>query len=156
MVQSNEQVYRLPSIARKIGKSRGGETSARAMEKLGDYYEWTSAGNTKYYYANGQRMALRRTGYGSENGLFWLFTDHDLAAQDSGSTSLRVAESGESRLVLEEVVSDLVPGEAGIFWDEAALITPALFSRKNREKRERSNRTVLLAKMRFSQSKAFG
>ena len=50
---------------------------------VGSYYEWTSAGNTKYYFAGGQRVAMRRAGYAADNGLSWLFADH------LGSTSLR-------------------------------------------------------------------
>ena len=79
---------------RQVEATVGGVTTVY----VGSYYEWTSAGSTQYYFVGGQRVAMRRTGYGAENGLFWLFTDHDLAMQDSGSTSLRVAEGGGSPL----------------------------------------------------------
>jgi YD repeat-containing protein len=79
---------------RQVKATVGGVTTVY----LGGYYEWSSAGNTKYYFAAGQRVGMRRAGYAADNGLFWLFTDHDLAAQDSGSTSLRVGATGGSPL----------------------------------------------------------
>ena len=50
---------------------------------VGNYYEQTGTASTKYYYAGSQRIALRRSGYASDNGLFWLLTDH------LGSTAIR-------------------------------------------------------------------
>ena len=35
-------------------------------------YEWTANGNTLYYSAGGARVAMRRSGYPSDNGLFWI------------------------------------------------------------------------------------
>jgi RHS repeat-associated protein len=55
---------------------------------IGNYYEWTSAGSTSYYYAGSTRVAQRRVNYGSNNGLFWLTGDH------LGSTSVTANSSG--------------------------------------------------------------
>jgi RHS repeat-associated protein len=55
---------------------------------IGNYFEWTSAGNTKYYYHGAQRLAIRRTGYSSSNGLFFLLGDH------LGSTAVRTTSNG--------------------------------------------------------------
>jgi hypothetical protein len=55
---------------------------------VGAYYEKQGSGVTKYYYAGEVRMALRRSGYATGNGLFWLLGDH------LGSTSVTVASSG--------------------------------------------------------------
>jgi len=43
---------------------------------------------TSYYDAGSTRIAERRTGYGSNNGLFWLTGDH------LGSTSVTANSSG--------------------------------------------------------------
>jgi RHS repeat-associated protein len=55
---------------------------------IGNYYEWTSAGSTSYYYAGSTRIAERRVNYASNNGLFWLTGDH------LGSTSVTANSSG--------------------------------------------------------------
>jgi RHS repeat-associated protein len=55
---------------------------------IGNYFEWTSNGNTKYYYHGSQRLAMRRSGYTSGNGLFFLLTDH------LGSTSVQTTSGG--------------------------------------------------------------
>ena len=55
---------------------------------VGDHYEKTGSGISKYYYAGGQRVAVRRSGYGSDNGLFWLLTDH------LGSTAVTLGSAG--------------------------------------------------------------
>jgi len=55
---------------------------------VGGYYEWTSNGNTAYYSAGGARVAMRRTGYASDNGLFWILGDH------LGSTSVTATSTG--------------------------------------------------------------
>jgi RHS repeat-associated protein len=72
---------RIPSCVR--GTS-GGVTT----RYIGNYYEWTSAGSTSYYYAGSTRVAQRRVNYGSNNGLFWLTGDH------LGSTSVTANSSG--------------------------------------------------------------
>jgi len=60
---------------------------------VGSYYEQTGAGSTKYYYAGSQRIALRRSSYASDNGLFWLLTDHlGSTAITANSNGTRVAE----------------------------------------------------------------
>jgi hypothetical protein len=70
---------------------------------VGDYYEQTGAGVTKYYYAGGQRVAMRRSGYASDNGLFYVLTDHlgstALTANSDGSykAELRYKAWGENR-----------------------------------------------------------
>ena len=61
---------------------------------VGNYYEQTGAGSTKYYYAGSQRIALRRSGYISDNGLFWLLTDH------LGSTAITAYSSGGKKAEL--------------------------------------------------------
>jgi hypothetical protein len=55
---------------------------------IGNHFEWTSAGFTMYYYARAVRVAMRRSGYTSNNGLFWLVGDH------LGSTSRVANENG--------------------------------------------------------------
>ena len=55
---------------------------------IGSYYEWTSAGSTQYYYSGSQRIAMRRSGCGGDNGLFWVFGDH------LGSTSVTANSAG--------------------------------------------------------------
>jgi RHS repeat-associated protein len=55
---------------------------------IGNYFEWTSAGNTKYYYHGAQRLAMRRSGYTSGNGLFFLLGDH------LGSTAVQTNSNG--------------------------------------------------------------
>jgi RHS repeat-associated protein len=55
---------------------------------IGNYFEWTSAGNTKYYYHGAQRLAMRRSGYASGNGLFFLLGDH------LGSTAIQTTSNG--------------------------------------------------------------
>jgi hypothetical protein len=55
-------------VYRKVG------TSVTAY--IGERFEWTAVGNTKYYYAAGKRVALRRAGYGSQDGLFYILSDH--------------------------------------------------------------------------------
>ena len=47
---------------RQVKAAVGGVTTVY----VGDYYEWTSAGNTKYYFAGGQRVAKRRTGHNAD------------------------------------------------------------------------------------------
>ncbi len=47
-----------------------------------------------YYYANGQRIAVRRSGYGSDNNLFWLLTDH------LGSTAVTLWPGGAKKAEL--------------------------------------------------------
>jgi len=70
---------------------------------VGSYYEQTGAASTKYYYAGSQRIALRRSDYASDNGLFWLLTDHlgsTAITADSGGTrvaELRYKAWGENR-----------------------------------------------------------
>jgi YD repeat-containing protein len=65
---------------------------------VGDYYEQTGSTLKKYYYAGGQRVAMR------ENGtLYWLLTDHlgstVLTANSDGSfkAELRYKAWGENR-----------------------------------------------------------
>ncbi|MDZ7414243.1 MAG: RHS repeat-associated core domain-containing protein, partial [candidate division KSB1 bacterium] len=55
---------------------------------IGNYYEQTGAGVTRYYYAGSQRIALRRSGYASDNGLFYVLADH------LGSTAVTADASG--------------------------------------------------------------
>lgn len=55
---------------------------------IGNYYEQTGAGITKYYYAGGQRVSMRRSGYASDNGLFYVHADH------LGSTAITANASG--------------------------------------------------------------
>jgi len=43
---------------KQVKATVGGVTTVYVVE----YYEWTSAGNTKYYFADGQRAAMSRTG----------------------------------------------------------------------------------------------
>jgi hypothetical protein len=54
---------------------------------IGNYFQWTSSGNTKYYYHGSQQLAMRRTGYPSGNGLFFTLRDHGVCASaNKGST----------------------------------------------------------------------
>jgi hypothetical protein len=55
---------------------------------VGNHFDWTSAGYTKYYYHGAQRLAMRRNGYASGNGLFFLLTDH------LGSTAVQTTSNG--------------------------------------------------------------
>jgi len=55
---------------------------------IGNYYEWTDAGSAQYYYSGSQPIAMRRSGYGGDNGLFWVFGDH------LGSTSVTANSGG--------------------------------------------------------------
>ncbi len=58
---------------------------------IGVGYEWssgTAAGSTRYYYAGGVRIAMRRAGYALNNGLFFLLSDH------LGSTRKVIREDG--------------------------------------------------------------
>jgi RHS repeat-associated protein len=65
---------------------------------VGDYYEQTGSTGRKYYYANGQRIAMRVGGT-----LYWLLTDHlgstAITANSSGSrvAELRYRAWGETR-----------------------------------------------------------
>jgi hypothetical protein len=56
---------------------------------VGDYFEWkgSTSDMVKYYYANGQRIAMRRGSY----GLYYLLTDH------LGSTAITTYSSGWKR-----------------------------------------------------------
>ncbi|MCC7353186.1 MAG: RHS repeat-associated core domain-containing protein [Anaerolineae bacterium] len=78
-----------------------------SMTAMGNWYE--SQSNTvysKYYYHNGVRIAVRRTGYASNNGLFWLLTDHlggtNVTLDSSGNrlTELRYYPFGDTRYSL--------------------------------------------------------
>ena len=69
---------------KRVKGTVGGVTTAY----VGNYFEWTSAGSTAYYYAGGQRIAMRRAGYTSDNGLFWLLGDH------LGSTTVTANSAG--------------------------------------------------------------
>ncbi|MCX7682630.1 MAG: hypothetical protein N2508_11830 [Anaerolineae bacterium] len=70
---------------------------------IGDYYEQQGTASTKYYYAGSQRITLRRNDYASDNGLFWLLTDHlgstAITANSDGSykAELRYKAWGETR-----------------------------------------------------------
>ena len=78
---------------------------------VGNYFEWasnsdglTNTGSTKTYYAAGQRLAIRRTGYASGgNELLWLLSDHlgstTVTAYANGSfySELRYTPWGETR-----------------------------------------------------------
>ncbi len=55
---------------------------------VGNYYEKTGSASTKYYYLGGQRVAMRRSGYPADNGLFFLHGDH------LGSASLLTDQGG--------------------------------------------------------------
>jgi RHS repeat-associated protein len=55
---------------------------------VGNWYEKTGNGETKYYYYGGQLIALRRSGYAANNGLFYVHTDH------LGSTTLTTDNTG--------------------------------------------------------------
>jgi len=63
---------------------------------IGSYFEWTGSGSTQYYgvyperqrRGSSQRIAMRRSGYSQDNGLFWLFGDH------LGSTSVTANSGG--------------------------------------------------------------
>ena len=68
----------------RVKATFGGSTTVY----VGNYYEQTGAASTKYYYAGSQRIALRRSDYVSDNGLFWLLTDH------LGSTAITAYSSG--------------------------------------------------------------
>jgi YD repeat-containing protein len=62
---------------------------------VGNYFEWSGSPSTmkKYYYASGQRIAMR-TGSGSgDTGLLWLLTDH------LGSTSASANPSGSRGII---------------------------------------------------------
>ena len=54
----------------------------------GEWYEQQGAAWTAYYSAGGERLAVRKVGYGSGNGLYWLLRDQ------LGSTSLTVDGAG--------------------------------------------------------------
>ena len=78
---------------------------------VGNYFEWasnsdglTNTGSTKTYYAAGQRLAIRRTGYADGgNELLWLLSDHlgstTVTAYANGSfySELRYTPWGETR-----------------------------------------------------------
>jgi hypothetical protein len=57
-------------------------------------YHLDGAGSTNYYSAGGKIIAERRTGYGSNNGLFWLTEDHlrstSVTANSSGTKTAEV------------------------------------------------------------------
>ena len=57
---------------RRVKGVEGGVTTVY----IGNYYEWSAGDSTSYYYAGGQRLAMRRAGYSANNGLFWLLSDH--------------------------------------------------------------------------------
>jgi uncharacterized protein RhaS with RHS repeats len=62
-------------------------TLGSTIAYVGDYFEWKGSTSTimvKYYYANGQRIAMRRGSY----GLYYLLTDH------LGSTAITAYSSG--------------------------------------------------------------
>jgi RHS repeat-associated protein len=62
---------------------------------IGNYFECTSNGNTKYYYHGAQRLAIRRSGYPSGNGLFFLLGDHGVCASaNTGSTAVQTTSGG--------------------------------------------------------------
>ena len=65
-----------------------GTVSGATTVYIGNHFEWTSVGNTKYYYHGATRLAMRRIGYASGNGVFFLLGDH------LGSTSLTTDSSG--------------------------------------------------------------
>ena len=65
-----------------------GTVSGTTTVYIGNYFEWTSAGNTKYYYHGATRLAMQRSGYASGNGVFFLLGDH------LGSTSLTTDSAG--------------------------------------------------------------
>jgi RHS repeat-associated protein len=70
------------------GKRVKGTVNSVTTAYVGNYFEWTSAGNTRYYYHGSMRLAMQRTGYGSNNGLFWLLGDH------LGSTAIQASSNG--------------------------------------------------------------
>ena len=70
---------------------------------IGNHFEWTSAGNTKYYYHGATRVAMRRSSYAMGNGVFFLLGDHlgstSLSTDSAGGnpTELRYKPWGETR-----------------------------------------------------------
>ena len=85
------------------GKRVKGTVSGATTVYIGDHFEWTSAGNTKYYYHGATRLAMRRSGYASGNGVFFLLGDHlgstSLSTDSAGGnpTELRYKPWGETR-----------------------------------------------------------
>lgn len=73
---------------------------------VGNWYEKTGDGSTKYYYHGGRLVALRRSGYASDNGLFYIHADH------LGSTML-TTDSGQ----------DVVAEQRFYPWGEATRYT---------------------------------
>lgn len=55
---------------------------------LGNYYEQEGSAVTLYYYSGSQRVAMRRSGYPNQNGLFYILTDQ------LGSTSITADSLG--------------------------------------------------------------
>jgi RHS repeat-associated protein len=65
-----------------------GTVGGATVAYVGAHYEWSSAGNTRYYYAGLVRVAMRRASYAVDNGVFYLLGDH------LGSTSVIANSSG--------------------------------------------------------------
>jgi RHS repeat-associated protein len=65
-----------------------GVVGGATVAYVGAHYEWTSAGNTRYYYAGLVRVAMQRASYAADNGVFYLLGDH------LGSTSVIANSSG--------------------------------------------------------------
>jgi len=60
---------------------------------VGNWYEKTSAGmETKYYYHGGRLVSLRRSGYGTDNSLYYLHLDHLGSTMLTTITNTVVAE----------------------------------------------------------------
>jgi hypothetical protein len=57
-----------------FGSSTTSHPSSPLRAGVGDYFEWTGSTSTmvKYYYASGQRVALRK----GSTTRYWLLTDH--------------------------------------------------------------------------------
>lgn len=105
---------------------------------IGNYYEQQGTASTKYYYAGSQRIALRRSGYASDNGLFWLLTDHlgstAITANSDGSykAELRYKAWGETRytsgttLTTYRFTGQREDATIGLYFYNARYYDPAL------------------------------
>jgi len=87
------------------GKRVKGTVSGVTTACIGNHFEWTGSTSTmkKYYYAGGQRVAVRRGSGTGTTGLSWLLGDHlgstAITASSSGAKSaeLRYKAWGETR-----------------------------------------------------------